>query len=98
MHAIIIVNYKIFIHERSMFISKDIFYKNQHIIYLCACAINYFYKKKKKIKNIEKRKKKNGILPQNITLKAVSIIVHITYTYKYDLFYIKKYNKYSIFY
>lgn len=58
MHAIIIVNYKIFIHEKSMFISKDIFYKNQHIIYLCACAINYFYKKKKKIKNIEKKKKK----------------------------------------
>lgn len=58
MHAIIIVNYKIFIHERSMFISKDIFYKNQHIIYLCACAINYFYKKKKKNKKYRKKEEK----------------------------------------
>lgn len=86
MHAIIIVNYTIFIHERSMFNSKDIFYKNQHNTYLCTCAINYFYKKQKKI-SASKYYFEDGF---NYCIYNLYI--------QYDLFYIKKYNKYSIFY
>ena len=64
-----------------MFISKDIFYKIS-VVHTFARPCNKLFLQIKE-------------LPRNITLRAVSIIVYITYTY--DLFYIKRCNKYSIF-